>query len=129
MAAIRWLRANVAPNAVVLEATGGSYSEADRVSMSTGNPTLLGWDFHERQWRGNQGYDQLAAMRPGVIDQIYRSARPEELQGLLNEWGVDYVYIGSLERSKYGVGDAVLARFDTSLKKVYDADGVSIYAR
>ena len=34
---------------------GGSYSPegAERVSMSTGNPTLLGWDFHERQWSGN----------------------------------------------------------------------------
>jgi YYY domain-containing protein len=129
MAAIGWLRENVRRDAVVLEATGGSYSEADRVSMSTGNPTLLGWDFHERQWRGNAGYDKLAAMRPAVIDQIYRSARPEELSGLLNEWGVDYVYIGSLERSKYGVSDAAMARFDASLKKVYDADGVRIYAR
>ena len=78
VAAIEWLRANVAPDAVVLEATGGSYSPegAGRVSMSTGNPTLLGWDFHERQWRGNEGYDKLAAGRPDAINQIYRTARP-----------------------------------------------------
>jgi YYY domain-containing protein len=131
MAAIEWLRSNVPPRSVVLEATGGSYSPegAGRVSMSTGNPTLLGWDFHQRQWRGNEGYDKLAAMRPGVIDQIYRSAQPGEVTGLLDLWNVDYVYVGALERSKYGVSDAALGRFDSALTKVYDADGVRIYAR
>ncbi|MCX6031353.1 MAG: DUF2298 domain-containing protein [Chloroflexi bacterium] len=131
VAAIEWLAANVPPTAVVLEATGGSYSPegAERVSMSTGNSTLLGWDFHERQWRGNAGYDKLATGRPEAIDKIYRSARPEELPGLLVQWGVDYVYIGALERQKYGVSDATLARFDRALRKVYDKDGVRVYAR
>ena len=129
MAAIDWLRANVKRDAVVLEATGGSYSAEGRVSMSTGNPTLLGWDFHERQWRGNDGYDELAAMRPAVIDQIYRSAQADALPGILEQWGIDYIYVGELERSKYGVSEASLVRFDAHLKLVYDVDGVRIYAR
>lgn len=129
MAAISWLRQNVRPDAVVLESMGGSYQDVLRVSMSTGNPTLLGWDFHERQWRGNAGYDKLAAMRPNVIEQIYRTAGATELAGLLSEWDVDYVYIGSLERSKYKVSDASMARFDQVMTRVYDADGVRIYAR
>jgi uncharacterized membrane protein len=130
VAAIDWLATNVPPTAVVLEATGGSYSPegAGRVSMSTGNPTLLGWDFHERQWRG-AAYDKLAAGRPEAIERIYRTARPEELRDLLDKWDVDYVYIGGLERQKYGVNDAALARFDRALRKVYDKDGVRIYAR
>jgi len=129
-AAIGWIRANVPPSAVVLEASGGSYSPegAERISMSTGNPTLLGWDFHERQWRG-KAYDKLVAGRPEAIDQIYRTARPEDLPGLLDKWHVDYVYVGALERQKYGIGDAALARFDRSLKLVYDVGGVRIYAR
>lgn len=129
MAAIEWLRANVLPDAVVVEASGGSYSSAARVSMATGNPTLLGWDFHERQWRGNAGYDKLAAGRPEALDQIYRSARPDELPALLDKWGIDYVFVGTAERAKYGVGDAALVRFDRVLKLVYDRDGVRIYAR
>ena len=131
VAAIEWIRANVAPDAVVLEASGGSYSPegAGRISMSTGNPTLLGWDFHERQWRGNKGYDKLAAGRPEVIEQVYRTARAEELPGLLEQWGLDYVLIGGLERNKYKISEAALARFDAVLKLVYDQDGVRIYAR
>jgi YYY domain-containing protein len=131
MAAIEWLRASVAPDAVVLEATGGSYSPegAGRISMSTGNPTLLGWDFHERQWRGNEGYGKVAAGRPEAIDEIYRTARAEELPGLLEQWGIDYVLVGGLERNKYKISEAALARFDAALKLVYDQDGVRIYAR
>jgi len=129
IAAIDWLRSNVRRDAVVLEATGGSYSASGRVSMATGNPTLLGWDFHERQWRGNQGYDELAAMRPAVIDQIYRSAQGDQLSGILQQWGIDYIFVGGLEQSKYGISEASLMRFDAHLKPVYDLDGVRIYAR
>ena len=97
VAAIEWIRANVPPDAVVVESSGGSYSSegAERISMSTGNPTLLGWDFHERQWRGG-AYDRLAAGRPEALDQIYRTTRPEELPKLLEKWDVDYVLIGPL---------------------------------
>ena len=130
MAAIDWIRAHIAPDAVVVEATGGSYSPegAGRVSMSTGNPTLLGWDFHEMQWRG-KAYGELTAGRPEALDQLYRTARPDELPGLLAKWEIDYVYVGGLERQKYGLGDAALARFDRTMKLVYDVDGVRIYAR
>ena len=130
IAAIEWMRANVHPAAVVVESSGGSYSPegAGRVSMSTGNPTLLGWDFHEMQWRGD-AYGEVVAGRPEALDQIYRLAPTEELTGLLDRWGVDFVYVGDLERDKFGVSDATLSRFDRVLRRVYDRDGVIIYAR
>jgi hypothetical protein len=130
MAAIEWLRDNAQPDAVVVEASGGSYSAegAGRVSMSTGNPTLLGWDFHERQWRG-KAYDELVAGRPEALDRIYRTATPEELPALLAEWAADYVYVGALERSRFGIEEPQMARFERALKRVYDQDGVRIYAR
>jgi hypothetical protein len=34
-----------------------------------------------------------------------------------------------LEREKYKVSDATLARFDLDLTRVYDNDGVVIFAR
>ncbi len=130
VAAIEWIRANVPADAVVVEAAGGSYSPegAGRISMSTGNPTLLGWDFHERQWRGT-AYDRLATGRPEALDQIYRTARAEDLPALLARWGVDYVVVGPLERRKFGISDAALARFDRGLRRVYEHEGVRVYAR
>jgi len=64
-----------------------------------------------------------------VIDQIYRSAPADQLPGILQQWGVDYIFVGGLERSKYGVSEASLVRFDAHLRLVYDVDGVRIYAR
>jgi uncharacterized membrane protein len=80
------------------------------------------------QWRG-KAYEELAAGRPDAIMQIYRTASPEDLPALLDRWGIDYVYVGALERDKYKVSDAVLPRFDRFLSRVYDADGVVIYGR
>ncbi len=109
-AAIAWIRQNVLPDAVILEASGSSYATdgAERISMATGNPTLLGWDFHEQQWRGN-AYEALTAGRLQALDDIYRSARPEDLPALLEKWNIQYVYVGALERQKYGVTNATLA--------------------
>jgi hypothetical protein len=128
--AIEWIRANVNPEAVVVESSGGSYSSegAGRVSMATGNPTLLGWDFHEMQWRGD-AYGEMVAGRPEALDQIYRLAPPEELPGLLAKWDADFVYVGDLERRKFGMSDSTLSRLDRTLRRVYDWDGVIIYAR
>jgi uncharacterized membrane protein len=95
--------------------------------MSTGNPTLLGWDFHEMQWRG-ETYGEVVAGRPEALDRIYRFAAAEELPGLLAERDADFVYVGDLERQKYGIGEAALDRFDRALRRVYDRDGVIIYA-
>jgi uncharacterized membrane protein len=127
--AIEWIRANLNPEAVVVESSGGSYSPegAGRVSMATGNPTLLGWDFHEMQWRGD-AYSEMVAGRPEALDQIYRLAPPEELPGLLTTWDADFIYVGDLERRKYGIGEAAMSRLDRALRRVYDRDGVFIYA-
>ena len=46
----------------------------------------------------------------------------------MEQWGVDYVLVGGLERNKYKISEATLARFDAALKLVYDQDGVRIYA-
>lgn len=94
-AAIQWLRSNVAGQPVILEAAGGSYSQAGRVSMATGFPTVLGWDFHEQQWRGS--YDEAGRRRPD-IETIYRTTNPEEARALLDKYGIRYVYIGQVER-------------------------------
>ena len=52
-------------------------SEEGRISMSTGNPTLLGWDFHERQWRGQRGLRQARGDAAGRDrpDLPHRAAR------------------------------------------------------
>jgi uncharacterized membrane protein len=128
MAAIEWLQANVTGAPVVLEAAGGSYSQFNRVSMATGLPTLLGWDGHEMQWRGRR-YGEIVAGRPEAIDTVYRSARGQDLVDLMRRWGIEYLYVGGLERDKYHLAPPDLARFDQALAQVYENATVRIYRR
>lgn len=123
-AAAAWLRANVPGVATVLEAWGGSYTYAGRISAQTGLPTLLGWEGHELQWRGDT---VLQDQRKPVVDRIYGSATGAELQGLLNRWQIDYVVVGGQEQQTYGITPQSEARLAQIMELVYDSDGVRIY--
>jgi uncharacterized membrane protein len=122
-AAIRWMRAALSP-AVMAEAVGGSYSQYARISAHTGFPTVLGWDFHEYQWRGDwtpQG------TRKDDVARLYLTKEWAEAQAILEQYGVTYVYVGPLERSTYS--QISTRKFDTYMDKLYEQGDVTIYGR
>ncbi|HJX37619.1 MAG TPA: DUF2298 domain-containing protein, partial [Anaerolineae bacterium] len=126
LAAIRWLRANVEGAPVIVEATGGSYTYYGRVSAHTGLPTLLGWGGHELQWRGN--YEEPGQREP-VIETLYTSPDLERTRALLDEYDIEYVYVGPLEKSTYSVSRPVLDKFESLMDVVYQEGEVTIYGR
>jgi YYY domain-containing protein len=126
LAAIRWLRENAEGAPTIVEATGGSYTYYGRVSANTGLPTLLGWGGHELQWRGN--YEEPAKREP-AIETIYTSPDVEETAALLDQYDVEYVYVGPLERDTYQVSQPVLAKLESLMDVVYQQGEVTIYGR
>ena len=124
--AIRWLRQNAHPGAVMLEATGGSYSEYNWVSAHSGVPTLLGWGGHELQWRGN--YDEPGRREPDIAA-IYQTTDPARKAALLDAYGIDYVYVGPLERAMYRLSAAQIDAFDRLMTRVYESGDVILFAR
>lgn len=120
--AIEWLDATSEKSSVVVEATGGQYSEFGRVATRTGLPTLLGWAGHERQWRGS---DKDYAGRDQVIDKIYSGGSREEILALLRQYQVTYVFVGSLERQKYGL--AVTDRLAGVLEVAYQNPSATVF--
>ncbi len=127
LSAVRWVHANTLPSDLVLEGKGSSYrADTNRISTMTGRPTLLGWDGHESQWRG-KAYGEMAAGRPQALTLIYRDASEQELRELLDTWGIDYVYVGPLERSQYGVTPLSEFRFDRTMDLVFESGDVRIY--
>ena len=112
--AAQWIRQNIKPVAgkvpVILQAWGGSYQQQFGVIATvTGYPTVLGWDFHEAQWRGSwdqaviRGGDPADTLfrRRSDIDSIYTSPDLNLTRDLLRRYDVDYVYVGDQERGKY----------------------------
>jgi len=125
-AAIQWLRANVPGMVYIVEATGGSYTDAGFISAFTGLPTILGWGVHELQWRGN--YVEPGKREPDIA-QIYQSPDAQQVLTLLEKYDIRYVYLGQVERHKYALPPHVAERFERFLEKVYEQGSVSIYRR
>lgn len=96
--AILWLKKNVAGQPVIAEAVGESYTDFARVSANTGLPTVLGWRVHEWLWRGS--FDE-AGKRTEEVKNIYESSDLTSTQLLLKKYGVNYVFVGTLERNQY----------------------------
>lgn len=118
-AAIRWLNENVEGSPVVLESQGDSYSDHERVSAMTGLPTVLGWYVHEWLWRG--GIEELNN-RTANVETIYTSTDVDLVESLLDEYEVEYIFVGKMERQKYtNLNESLLC----SLGEVVFVDEVS----
>jgi uncharacterized membrane protein len=125
-AGIRWLQDNVPEVVPIVEATGGSFSDAAFVSAFTGLPTVLGWGGHELQWRGN--YDEPGKREPDIAE-LYRSRDPQQALALLDKYDIRYVYLGHVERRKYDLGPDTADRLARFLDTVFEQGDVHIYKR
>ncbi|HXF61022.1 MAG TPA: DUF2298 domain-containing protein [Caldilineaceae bacterium] len=128
-AAAEWIRQNTTPGTVVLEGRGDSYGASyNRMSTLTGRPTLLGWEGHERQWRG-RAYDEMARGRVEALNTIYRTGSAREIAALLAEWQIDYVYVGPTEVQQYSISDARLQEMAAAMDLVFERGAVRIFRR
>jgi uncharacterized membrane protein len=129
MAAVEWVRLNTTPDELVLEGKGGSYNaNHNRISTMTGRGTLLGWEGHESQWRGDD-YGSMAQGRSQVIEEIYRTATPEEIGALLEAWGIDYVFVGPAEIEMYGITPFRLEELGEAMDTVFSRGQSYIFRR
>ena len=119
--AIDWLKTNVTGQPTILEADGKSYTQYGRISMATGLPTVLGWFVHEWLWRGDY---KLPDERVKDVSKLYCTVDPKVRRDLLKKYGIKYIIVGKLERTKFKwVKDREILKFG---KVVFDADGTKI---
>ncbi|WP_299757341.1 DUF2298 domain-containing protein [uncultured Chloroflexus sp.] len=147
LASLAWLRYNVPAGSVVLEAAavendaavvagsepprcGGSYNWQGfgGVAAASGHATVLGWVGHEMQWRGGDPA-ALAELGPRcvAVDAIYRSGDRDRIRALVDKYGIDYIYVGALEREQYPperlaalaqIGEVVFAQDEVVIYRV-----------
>lgn len=97
-AAYVFLRSHIRGTPRVLEAWGPSYREYGRVTMFTGLPSFLGWEYHVLQ-RGTP--IKTVVERKAVIEEIYSSEMLEPALTLIRKHGIEYIFVGSVERETY----------------------------
>jgi YYY domain-containing protein len=118
-AAIHYLQ--TAPLGVVAEAIGGSYSNYARISTYTGLPAVLGWPWHEYQWRGDWS---AHGTREADIKTLYEVPDWETARAILDRYQVRYVVVGSLERTTYNISEG---KFQLHLVVLFQAGNTVIY--
>ncbi len=118
-AAIRFLQS--APLGVIAEAIGGSYSYATRMSTYSGQPTVLGWAWHEYQWRGDWS---AHGTRDVDIKTLYESRQWDEAKAIIERYNIRYIVVGGLERSTYNINEA---KFQQRLIVIFQAGNTVIY--
>jgi len=127
--AMRWMMENIQGSPVVLEANVLLYRWGNRVSIYTGLPTIVGWDWHQRQQRGHIAGEGVNA-RVREVQEIYASGDLDRAKQLLRRFQVKYIYVGELERAVYSAdGLAKFARWAEGgfLQEVYRNPMVVIY--
>ena len=124
--AIVWLNNEAEPGRI-LEAVGDGYSKYGRIAGATGRATALGWEGHQRQWRGD---DSAFAGRRHDVGMIYQGTDGTETRRLLEVYGVRWLLVGPRERDAYGeeVDERVEGWSDEGwLRPAFSSDDVAIY--
>jgi uncharacterized membrane protein len=127
--AANWLRQ--APGGVIAEAVGGSYSSAHaRMATYSGHPNVLGWDFHEIQWRGS---GDLVMPRKYDMAQLYCTHNWTVAKSILEKYQIQYLVVGDVEYSTYQAGEEscpnglMEQKFSVNMITAFKNERLSIY--
>lgn len=131
-----YLKADAAHYGIVLEANPMNYSYGGRISTYTGLPTIVGWPFHELQWRGY--LPEMAIWGPWLdMNKIYETTDQAVAQELLKKYNVRYVFVGQIENgtnrpsenmpTPRNYSPAALGKFAKFMKTIYADPENNIY--
>jgi uncharacterized membrane protein len=126
--ALRWLQENINGTPVVLEANTIEYQWGSRVSIYTGFPSVIGWNWHQRQQRPTDSSEVW--VRVNAVTSAYNSTDIDATLVTLARYDVDLIMVGELERAYYEADG--LAKFEEMveqgyLERIYEKDGTLIY--
>jgi len=127
LAAVDWIRKNTQPADIVAEAPGTSYDVGhNRASTLAGRATLLGWQGHVVQFRG-EAYEGLAAGRPEALQTLYLASDKDGLDACLRRFDIRTIYLGPHERATYGITREQEETLDSLLEVVFQQGAVKVY--
>lgn len=96
---IQYINDNIEGQPVIAEMVGYSYTYFNRVSVFTGNPTIVGWWSHEYLWR-SKGLSEMPAEqkeRNADVLLLYSSNEVDVVRDLIDKYNIEYIYYGECE--------------------------------
>jgi YYY domain-containing protein len=98
--AIEWMERNVEGSPVIAEINTYPilYGWGNRYANYTGLPSIVGWDWHQRQQRAVVSGD-MVTRRIEAVQELYNTTSAREAHDILRRYGATYVVVGALERA------------------------------
>jgi YYY domain-containing protein len=131
--AIRWLQDNVQGSPVIMEAQskGSLYKWGGRISINTGLPSVIGWDYHQRQQRSVNPLPSMVNQRAANVNAFYTTEDITAAAEILRVYDVKYVILTAYEQARYG-NSGGLDKFDEMVERgmlsvAYHEDLSTIY--
>lgn len=128
---IMWIRANIPGSPVIAEATTEPhrYMWGNRISIYTGNPTVIGWGWHQTQQRTSRESIEEINTRIQDVKVFFSTENKKLAQDIAEKYNIEYIYVGELEKIYYPKEG--LDKFDFMIqqgfKKIYYKNGFSVY--
>ena len=139
-ALIRWLQDHVQGSPTIMEGWNTPYTWSSRISINTGLPAVVGWDYHQTQQRSLLYLSDLVRARRNNVNAFYLTTEVDVAAQMLKHYDVEYIILGSYELKRYDISAAVRETGVTSgidkfaemvdlgiLAPVYQVDGQTIY--
>ncbi len=127
--AMHWVQEKIPGSPVFAEVNTAPtlYGWGNRFAMFTGNPDVIGWDWHQRQQRGVVA-DATIPKRIQDIQLAYGTTDPKLAYHVFTRYGTQYFVVGLLERVYFPEGQN---KWDSENGKlwnlVYENPGTRIY--
>ena len=121
---VRALKGMARPGEVVAESAGPAYGQHARIVMHTGQPTVVGWEWHLQQ-RG-QSVSEIVA-RSEDLRTLYAGNDQRARRAVLDRYGVRWVVFSDLERQRYEVALDDPLYGIPGVVKVAEQDGAILY--
>lgn len=111
---VQYINKNIPERSVIAEAVGDSYTTYARISAFSGMIAPMGWKTHEWTWRFDAEAAKNAVPKQALetgwgavsgvaidIQRLYETANSFEAGAIIRKYGIQYVYVGGLERTSY----------------------------
>jgi uncharacterized membrane protein len=97
---IRWMQDNIKGTPIIIEANVPEYRWGNRITIYTGLPGVIGWNWHQRQQRAINPSDWVFK-RVEDVKTFYSDTDISVAKELVEKYKVAYIVIGQLERIVY----------------------------
>ena len=125
---IRWMQDNIKGTPIIIEANTPEYRWGNRITIYTGLPGVIGWNWHQRQQRTINPSDWVFK-RVEDVNTFYSATDISVAKELIEKYKVDYIVIGQLEKIIYpqeGI-DKFFLNANSFLELIYSSEDTNLF--